>query len=238
MRNSIYLIAVLYLVFLPSLFCQDMAEPKIIIGKINEHYSGATKFRTKVLYHLYKDHVSNELIETDSAVILRSDAAILFKMGNIETLSDGQYDLLIDHTDKVVVVDNGGANPNVNRMIPSLDSLLTRCSHYQSSAFGSIGCLYLGLIEGEAKGVSICYHLSDNSLYSLTTYYRNERKIGEGDDGISVTPRLEIRYVQTDRSPQIDVRKMQYSWYCRKSGKAFKPSENYRNYKIINQIIE
>lgn len=217
---------------------QDMQVPQKVIGKINAHYAPLISFRTDVAYNLYQDHTSNILVESDSAQIVRYKNTTWFKMGRIETLSDDKYDLMIHQEDKAIVVSNPSKEKRDKLPHLGLDSLLAQCSHFKLDTFGGVGCLYLGFAASEATGISICYRLLDYGLYSLTTYYRNERKVGETGSEMSIKPRLEIMYLRTDTTPKLDAARMNHNWFIKVSGKEINPTARFKHYQIFNQIIE
>lgn len=217
---------------------QDKAAAKHIIEKINAFYAQMPEFQNEVAYNLYKDHTTKEVVESDTAIMLKSNGSSWFRMGDIETLSDGKYDIMVHHADKVIVVSKYSATATNPLMHLSLDTLLSACSHFETDLFGSVGCLYLGFAGSEATGISICYNQSDYSLYSLTTYYRNERKLNEENNAPLIRPRLEIRYLRTSQPSPVNRQKTQSSWFIRKVGADFKPTEKYKSYQIINQVIE
>ncbi len=236
--NLIFII-ILSFVLPNNILGQDKTTAKAIIEHINAYYANESSMRTTVQYLLYKDHTSNEIIEQDSAILIRKDGASLFKMGEIETLSDGQLDIMVHHTDKVIVLSKYSkkyANP---LMQFSLDSLLLLCNNFETATYGNISCLFLGFAGSEATGLSICYNPSDFSLFALTIYYRYERKIKEEEGNAQmVKPRLEMRYTGVSKNAATDSRKMKSSWFVRPNGRAFKATERYKNYQVINQIIE
>jgi hypothetical protein len=219
------------------LWGQDIATAKGIIEKINNYYGKTPNFKTEVGYNLYKDHTSDETIERDTAVIVRFSGSTWFKMGAIETISDGKYDLMINHDDKVIVLSNYKDADAVKLPHLALDSLLKQCDQFKTDNYGAVGCLYLNFATSEAKGISICYNTADFSLYSLTTYYRNERKFDENPNARTYIPRLEIRYLKTDTSPKIETQRIKHTWFVKQSGKSFKATEKFKGYQIFNQII-
>ena len=55
-----------------------------IIRQINAFYEGQSTWQINVAYHLYKDHASNEIVESDSAMVVRQREASWFKMGDVD----------------------------------------------------------------------------------------------------------------------------------------------------------
>jgi hypothetical protein len=225
-------------VFHDTVSAQDRAEVKRIIENINAFYAKTPDFQNEVVYNLYKNHTGEDVVESEHAVALKSRQSSWFQMGDIETLSDDQYDIMVHHTDKVIVVANhkqAAVNPLMHLY---LDTLLSMCSHFELGTYGQVGCMYLAFDASEATGISICYHLSDYSLYSLTTYYRSERKMNNEPDAPMIRPRLEIKYEKTLQHPIVNPKKMQSAWFVRKVGDQFKTTEKYKDYRVINQVIE
>jgi hypothetical protein len=217
---------------------QQQEEIKQIIQQINAHYEKTPDFRTKVNYLLYKDHTSTEIVEADSAEIVRYKGISWYKMGDIETLSDGQFDLMVHHEDKTIVISDYRGTAQSQLPHGMLDSLLAICTHFEQSVYGTVGCIYLGFDRSESTGVSICYNSADFSLHSLTTYYRHERKLSDQSDEVLIKPRLEIRYSYTDTSPKVEMSKIKHTWFVRRSGQNFQPTQLYKSYQIFNQIMK
>lgn len=232
------------LLFYCLVFCpvyvsgQNRDTVKQVIDRINGYYEKTPNFRTSVTYTLYKDHASNEIVDVDSAEMVRYNGITWLRMGKVETVSDGVYDLMVHHEDKTIVIANN--NKGVAPPIPhgALDSLLASCNYFNQDTYGDVGCFYLGFEQNEAKGISICYHLADHSLFSLTTYYQNEQKISDEQGTHLIKPRLEIRYIKTDTTFRIDTSKIKHNWFVRQAGNTFKPTDRFKGYQIFNQIIK
>lgn len=220
-------------------FAQSMSETAEIIKKINAVYQGMNTFQYEVAYKLYKDHSSEQIIEYDSATITRSEKATHFKMRNIETFSDGKYDVMVNHEDRVIIVSKYSAMMANPLSHLSLDSILSICNYIQSANYGDVNCIYMGFAGSEANGISVCYNKNTFNLFALVIYYRDERRLDESDiNSVLIKPRLEMRYLRSTTNPDTDIRKMKSSWYFRCNNNKLTPTDRFKSYQLINQIIE
>lgn len=218
---------------------QSLTAAKAVIEKINTVYQGKSSYQTEMEYRLYKDFVTEDIHERDTATMIHSNDVNIFRMGDVVTFSDKELDIMVNRADKIIAVANHNeklTNPLAGFV---LDSILSICTQAKISNYGEADCLYLGLSGLDAAAISVCYDNRDYSLKKMVIYYQTERRLDEEDpNSPMVKPRLEMHYLKTKVNPEISSAQLKPGYYLRKKGNEYTPAAAFSGYTVLNQVIE
>jgi hypothetical protein len=228
---------------LHSLMGQSIEKAKDCLAQINEYYAQNPNIEMEVEYRLFKNHNTEDVFEQKQAMIRQSGVKAYYKLEDTEAITDGKYDLLVNNSDKSIIIANHTANFIKDYRL-EIDSLLRFCQNAQIDDFGTVSCIYLTLPLEEVKGVAICFDEKNFSLKKLVLYYRNPQDFEENTDfkesmnGQDNQPRLEIHYLKNEVKSFSNTEEFKIATYVHKTSTTFEASLKYSQYKIFDQTFE
>ncbi|HSH64199.1 MAG TPA: hypothetical protein VLB84_00025 [Bacteroidia bacterium] len=225
------------------------------LEKINQTYKTSSGYHFDLRYSLFKDYQTAVETEGFNMSVSANNKDYYCKRSDNEVLLNEHYALVVDHDNKVILIENARKNErkkNQKMEWKELDTLLQKMSEVlkkdidkiageqeieaiQNKMSESENQYVFNYSTGEYTRVVLSYHPSTFHIKKVTMYYREKMQLKDGET--RATPRIEITYVDTDLNPEFDKKLFSERKYVhvKKDGK-LELTAALQNYKVINHL--
>lgn len=224
----------LILAFTTSTIDQEITEA---LDGIQKFYQNHPILYQEIDYQLFPNHDSRNIHSTEKGLLIIGPDGRYSKLASIESLTNMDFNIGIDHDDKTIMISNNFSNLSLD----PLESIQTYLEQVSSASIQSISpksnALQFKMEYGEVAETKIQYNTRDFQIEKITLLYRREIQLEDAEQADWATPRLEIVYSNTSFNGKENDRLNLYN-YVSGSGKNWKTTDRYADYKLINNLHE
>lgn len=244
-HTSIPLTALLLcLCFLLFSFTEKLTDNQAIkekLKKVNDTYTSMNNFSMNVTYNLYPTYKSTVPSDIYKGYYKKVKTNIHSHLLGIETIQSEKIRIVIDSSDKLMLLANPVLTSKVALVSFNLDSALALCSRVelkQDQADEDVFKLLFDDEESEFSSILICIDKKQNLIKKLTLFYNTAVPLNnEDENSAKEKPRVDIIY--SDVNTKATAAKNEFSesnYFSMLKGK-YVPAKQYEKYKIINQKL-
>jgi len=232
--KPIYLLTLIFLFLsLERINAQDFATD---MKHINAVYEQIKEIDLKISYLLYPSHTSTRPIVQDQFELKQKGSLQLSRRGEIESLINDQYLIMVDHEDKSISVQASikAESPFLSYPIP-IDSMLDLYDsiHYKVQGAGlSTYSLYISDFMYEK--VELFFYPHKHLIQKVVFYGAEKEEFGI--DSPPGKPRYEIIYTKSILTPQFSSKTFSSTQFIEeREGKVYCASR-FKQYQLINYL--
>jgi hypothetical protein len=177
-------------------------------AKINNAYVNNSQLSMKVKYELYKNNLAKEVFQVETGEIKRNGNNKYTKIGNIETIENDKYRVIVDHDDKNIsllsTITVADETPKKEELyLVNLEKMLAICSKVEFKEENKVQNSYLLMLPNEEYSeIKIIVNKKTFFIEKMILYYSKEQNIEDKEDGSKEPPRMEISYYDFNLKPQ------------------------------------
>ena len=232
MLQTICYIWVVSLLVAPGVSAQNARQD---FARINAAYGNHLTLSQDVRYTLYTDHATQNIQEVKTGHVIRDGDRVYFRLEEVETLNNERYHLMIDHAEKVIILNR--AEHMTYRPTPAetTDQLLARCRSVQYLEPNTRQKAYrLHFPAGEYERVEVFFHRQTSFIEQIVFFYRTPLKVDE-TAATAKPPRLEMIYTNINTAPEITENTFSEQPVVKMGSDGHVLQNKYKNYQFINQ---
>lgn len=219
-------------------------KTKADLKKVNTLYANTFNYSLDMQYMVYDNYVNGNLIETKTGKYIKYNGSSYTKMLNIETIVNTKNTVVLNHEDNMLIITDS-KKITLSPIQTNMDTILKMCSNIKFIDIGTTERRYTFVFNdnedySEYSKIEMYINLSNYSLKKLVLYYNQSLPLNRDDySPKEKKPRLEIVYKTF--KPIIDVNTsitelFNESNYLTLVGNNYKGTNQYSNYKVINQL--
>jgi hypothetical protein len=235
-----YYILVLIALFSKKGFSQVAKDD---FARINKTYADNMQLSMKIRYDVYKNKSTATPLQAETGEIKRNEAAKYTRIGNIETIENENYKLIVDNEDKNISVLGGTIEEkkpggNDGTYLVNLENLLSICSKLEFQKISEAQNCYSIVIPAEEYSEIKVFYNSKTFFIEKMIFYYNEIQNLEGQEkSIKEAPRMEISYYDVKLKPDFGSTPFTYDNFLEKRKGQFVGKGSYKEYRINEQSI-
>jgi hypothetical protein len=221
------------------------------LKKISEAYVQHPAYQFELKYSAFNDYQTPVEAETKKMNVFADGHNYYCKQEDNEILINEQYQVIIDHENKLFVIDaHHDAKEGRKELMAKLglDSIMKKLNEQveldapkvsveQKRISDTERQYVFNYSDGEFTSIKLNYDHSTFLISKLILYYREKMETTEGQP--QTTPRVEISYLDTDLAPHFDKQLFSEKKYAlvKKNGQ-LELSAALKNYKVINHLLK
>lgn len=202
--------------------------------KINKAYLNRS-LSMKVHYEVFKKWEDNVPLEKEEGEIKTNGIYKYTKTGNIETVQNKDYYVIVDHEDKQIsLLGTMGQEPKPDErlIMINLDSAIQSCTQVEFHKENKQQNSYTLVFPiSEYQKVKIIFNKNTFLIEKMILHYREAE---EYDDDSKFPPRLEITYYDIDTNPTFAEDTFTSNRFLKKENKKYYCRDEYKGYKLTN----
>jgi hypothetical protein len=213
-------------------------NPKTVLSLIKNNYEGLQSLRIEMKYKLYRDYESDEVYQEYSSEYCRNEAGSYRRIGDTEMISNEDYSLKVNHSEKAIFVTN---TQEISAFDTDLEASLKFCSDVKFLEEDGTRKIVMIIKRGTDLPYSMIQLEVDKKywikriklFYSIQIDFSDsyfEKELGY--------PRLEVDYEIFKDKWKDKENILQTEKYVLQEPEGFKPSETLSNYKIVDYLIQ
>lgn len=206
---------------------------------INLAYQNHTRLRMEVEYKVYKNASTQEPLQVELGELLRMDGNSYHKIGKVETIATPDYQLVIDHNNKILVLANGAKAATMpgNEMAEQLSKILAYCENVQFEELNKqLGRYDLHLPAGEYSRIEVEFDRKNFLIHRMVLYYREAQELQDEEDSVAEKPRVEMHYRNINTKASIPRHRFSYAPFLSKENQEYHLKKEYQQYQFVNQL--
>ena len=203
--------------------------------KLSKTYENISQMSLDISYILYEDYASKNVMEEMDARVLRNGKDQYTRLGNIETITQDDLTLTVDHDDKLMLLAKAVQNsPHIALGLNT--ELIARYTDKIESGFTNNGHKYYRIWSNhsDAEKMEIFFDPDNFLLISVAIFYR---EILEEEDQTMITPTLLLTYGKPTSLSNTEKAKIDIGSYLNKTANGYKPKTRYNNYTLENLYL-
>jgi len=217
---------------LPMLMAQDVRKD---IDRINATYEASDDLKVMVEIRQYDNVSSREPSQITQGTTWRSGKHYYAKMGKVETLTNDNFSVLVDHTSRALMIQPPVKQAFEMAIQVPVDSMLVLA---QNISFDRVGKNGRYTFQFEGYVYDRIELLFDPQTYLLTglVYITSPVSLPYAD-----TPqrgRLEVRLSDQQLNPDRDAKIFSGRQYVQQTSTGYKPVARYASYEFINYLSQ
>ena len=204
---------------------------------INKAYVTNSHLSMKVKYELYKNKTVNEVFQVETGEIKRNGNNKNTRIGNMETIENEKYRLIVDHEDKNIsllgiITLPGVAVQKEDLYLVNLEKMLAVCSKVEFKEENNDQNSYrLQLPMEEYDEIKITYNKKTFFIEKMILYYQEAQNLEERG-GLKEPPRMEISYYDFNMDPRFTEADFTYHRFLEKRNGKLMGTTAYKTYTV------
>jgi hypothetical protein len=211
-----------------------------VLNNINEFYAANESVYHEFNYNLYSDAETSEIHSQEKGIALISKSVSYAKLGEVESVSESDFTVAVDHEEKVVVIANT-INPSGLAPVDMIESYAELASGFSVATLeNGLSQIEISQEKGQVEKVQIIYDSATFQLHKIINYYGAAMPLDpEHDEEESdwSKPRLEVEYLNTATNGEQD-HLLDYSKIVQNGDSGWKLMPDYSGYELINNMID
>lgn len=224
-HNYIRISLIIHLLFLGSIsHAQNIKED---IQKINENYVIEGSFQQEIRFQLFASYETKEALQSYTALIQKEGKSSYMKRGKVESLSNENFSLLVDHESKAIILQGAVQKDMSSISDVKLDSMLSLCSKTEfESKKGNLGIHHFYFKDYRYDKVSFEFSRSSYLIKKMTLYSRADES----------PMRVEISFFNVRKQPNFPKNTFSANRYLDQKAGVYSPNANYSDYQLLNYL--
>lgn len=165
-------------------------------AKVTAHYAAIANLRIVAEYRLFQNATTTIPYESKRIISEKSADSYAYRLGELEQLANPKVSILIDHEDKMLLLNKTYRPISAVMLDFEIDSALLNCTAVLSWKQDSLQVYAFDTDFPDVSKIEVSFNRSSLLLEKITLYYREEKPLEEGLP--AEKPRLEICYLQQE----------------------------------------
>lgn len=222
-----FVLLIVYLLGIHSLSnAQNLKED---IKRINDSYFSASSFQQDMYFQLFASSDSEQALESYKAFIQRQGKSYFMRKGEIESLTNEKFTLLIDHDSKAISVQKAVENEMNPTGGVDLDEVLKICSKTEfESKSGNKGIYHFYLENYAYKKMSVEFDRKSFFILKIIMYAADEEN----------PYRAEISFSNIKKEVRFPINTFSEERYLSHNAGKYSPNSSFATYQLLNYIRE
>lgn len=218
-------------------FCAFSQNFKEDLYKIGKSYDFHKNIYMDMVYKVFKNRNSNNLIDVSYGYYQRNGSNYRNKMSKLESIVTNDFTIYIDTLDKQMVYSKTLPQQKIAPIdLNNIDSLFSNYKKVEFIKSSNDLISYKVWLNNKMMDEIDYYEVEiDKKLYlfkKIILVYNREVNFSESEIPDYDKPRVEINFNHIKINPKNDQNVFQLDHYITKKGSKFYPSINYQNFKV------
>lgn len=211
-------------------------DSKTVLKLLNETFRNLHKVSFDLSYRVYETHTAARPVEETNGKFLKSGNSYYWESGDQVVMSNATYLISLDQSNKSMLVADPAGAGFYPYQTASFDSLSEYCSDIKAVRLvdSSIRVSFFFQVPLENVTRMEIVASPEYLLRSINLFYETLYEEERGKT-TKLTPRVEIRYLNTDIRPVFTANTFSEKQYFRIENHNLVCREHYKDYRIIDQ---
>jgi hypothetical protein len=216
----------------------EKAEMIKVFEKINTWFRTTPSYSLTVTHASYEDYTSTTPADKTTGYFEKEGANYHSFLLGIHTIQNSKYKLVIDTSQKVILVANPDQLTWLSYTQEDYQGLLKSCTALRMNKTGRYTFYRMELPESNPIGAYEFLIDEEGLAREISWYYNKEVKKDEGDERSKVKPRMNISFSGYKKDAVINYsEEFSEAPYFIKKDKKLVATDKYKKYKLLDQRL-
>jgi hypothetical protein len=203
--------------------------------RINSVYSGWPRYSVNVTYTLFSDYTNKIPHTIEKGLLVKSDDIRYVKISTTEIITGKKEQLVVDHDNKIILVDKKESNSKTTGQMADLDRALSLCRKISNQKMnGSEKCYILEFEEDMFEDYASLTVIFDSTDYFIHKIIIRYSRIPQQFQGLTEKPRMEIAYSDMTSEVTVPGNILAADHYITKKHGKILLSSQFNQYRLID----
>jgi hypothetical protein len=237
-QNSIIIIFLLL-----GITCNSLSQvAKEDFARINKIYAEHPRISVKMKYEVFKNRSAVTALSSETGEVKKKEGASYDRIGPIETITNKEYKLIVDHDDKnisILGILQGEKSSDKDLYPVDLEKLIGVCEKVEFKKLNEKQACYTMTIPGTGyEEVKMIYNTTSFLIEKLILYSNEKQNLENNDGGAKETPRMEITYSDYQTEPDLKNTPFTYGAFLEKKEGKLVAKPAYQTYTVHEQLFK
>lgn len=207
------------------------------LSKISQSYDAHKKLSMNITYKVFKDKKSQKADNINYGFYRRNNSSYSNKLDRIESLVTENFTIFIDSVGKTITYSGTGSKKPISTFDPSgIEEMVKNSKKIETIPANKQTLAYRIWMnefnDGEVEYYEIYFDPKTYLMKQMTLVYNKKIDFGDGFQKEVSSPKVEIVFSNIDPDPKYSSDQFSLDGYLVRSGKSYKPTGKFKNYKI------
>lgn len=238
MTKRIHFITILVLALLSNGYAQVAKDD---FARINKVYAENSRISVKMTYEVFRNRTATTALNSEKGEMKKKEGVSYSRIGPIETITNKEYKLIVDHEDKNISVlgMQEGQKTEGKELYPvDLEKLITLCDKVEFKKISDQQASYTLTIPGTGYDeVKMIYNTSTFLIEKMILYSGEKQNLEDTEGGLKEAPRMEISYSEYKTDPDFKNTPFTYGSFLEKRNGKLVAKPVYQTYTVHEQLF-